>query len=152
MFQAASGVPRKNCVSPVVTIVVGYINSGTISLYNFMPIINLVDQSRADIVFGKLRDAKFTKNQAKILAMLDQVPEVGLSEITVYLGMTSSRASDSLRALLQSGYISSMEVKYVIGRGRTRKIYRLRMPVEDIISDSRRRVAVLITYDSTVDR
>ncbi len=83
--------------------------------------------------------------------MLEQVSDVGLTEFTLYLGMSSSRASESLKALLRMGYIIAMDVKYVMGKGRSRRIYRLRMSIEDIITDSRRRVAVMITYRNHIE-
>ncbi len=98
-----------------------------------------------------LRDAKFTRNQAKILALLDQVSDIGLTEITLYLGISSSRASESLKSLVRDGYLVSMDVKYVIGKGRSRKIYRLRMPVSEIAEDYRSRVAVIISFDHIVE-
>jgi predicted transcriptional regulator len=110
-----------------------------------------LDSKRADTVFAMLRDGGFTKNQSKILAMLEQVSDVGLPELTLYLGMSSSRASESLKTLLRTGYIMAMDVKYVMGKGRSRRIYRLKMPIEEILSDSRRRVAVMITYRNNID-
>lgn len=98
-----------------------------------------------------LRGAKFTKNQSKILAMLDQMGDVGLTEFALYLGMSTSRASESLKTLTRDGYIISMDVKYLMGKGRSRKIYRLRMPVEAIADDARRRIAVMITFNNTID-
>jgi len=110
-----------------------------------------LDSARADQVYGMLRDAKFTRNQAKILAMLDQISDVGLTEITLYLGMSSSRASESLKSLVRDGYLISMDVKYVIGKGRSRKIYRLRMPVNEIAEDYRSRIAVMISFDHMIE-
>ncbi|MCL4342023.1 MAG: hypothetical protein M1431_08030 [Candidatus Thermoplasmatota archaeon] len=110
-----------------------------------------MDRVRADQVYGMLRDAKFTRNQAKILALLDQVPDVGITEITIYLGMSSSRASDSLKSLVRDGYLMSMDVKYVMGKGRSRKIYRLRMPVNEIAEDFRSRVAIMISFNNMID-
>ncbi len=44
-----------------------------------------------------------------------------------------------------------MEVKYIIGKGRTKHIYRLKRKIDDIIADVKSRVAVIISYDNYIE-
>lgn len=102
------------------------------------------------MVYEHLREAGFSKNRSKILALLEQKPDLSLADITLTLGISNSRASEGLKFLLREGYIHRMEVKYIIGKGRTKHIYRLRMKIEDIIADAKSRIAVIISYDNPI--
>lgn len=110
-----------------------------------------MNQERANLVYENLRKVGFSKNRAKILALLEQKPDLSLADITLTLGISNSRASEGLKYLLKEGYLQRMEVKYIVGRGRTKHIYRLRMKIDGIIEDVKRRVAVIITYENNVE-
>lgn len=110
-----------------------------------------MNQDRAESVYENLRKVGFSKNRAKMLALLEQKPDLSMADITLSLGISNSRASEGLKFLLREGYLQRMEVKYIIGRGRTKHIYRLRMGIEEIISDVKTRVAVIISFDNNVE-
>lgn len=110
-----------------------------------------VNQERATLVYENLRKVGFSKNRAKILALLEQKPDLSMADITLTLGISNSRASEGLKFLLREGFLQRMEVKYIVGRGRTKHIYRLKMKIDDIISDVKSRVAVIISYENNID-
>ena len=116
-----------------------------------MRIFFKVNQQRATLVYKNLRKVGFSKNRAKILALLEQKPDLSMADITLTLGINNSRASEGLKFLLREGYLQRMEVKYIVGRGRTKHIYRLKMRIDDIIADVKRRVAVIISYENNID-
>ncbi len=116
-----------------------------------MYIFFILNQKRAVLVYENLRKAGFSKNRAKILALLEQKPDLSMADITLTLGISNSRASEGLKFLLREGYLQRMEVKYIIGRGRTKHIYRLKMKIDDIIADAKSRVAVIISYENNID-
>lgn len=101
--------------------------------------------------YDSLRKAGFSKNRAKILALLEQKPDLSLADITLTLGISNSRASEGLKYLLREGYLQRMEVKYIIGKGRTKHIYRLKMSLDEVIADVKSRVAVIISFENNID-
>ncbi|MEM0158939.1 MAG: winged helix-turn-helix transcriptional regulator [Thermoplasmataceae archaeon] len=110
-----------------------------------------LNPERAEEVYDELRKERFSRNQAKILALLEQTGGIGLPEITRILGITTSRAISALNVLLSRGYVLRMEVKQNPGRGRTSFLYRLRMPILDVIIDSRTRVEVVYSDEFIID-
>lgn len=110
-----------------------------------------MNYERSVQVYEKLRSAGFSKNRAKILALLEQKPDLSLADITLTLGISNSRASEGLKYLMREGYLQRMEVKYIIGKGRTKHIYRLKMKIEDIIADVKSRVAVIISFENNIE-
>ncbi len=116
-----------------------------------MSILLSVNPERANSVYDMLRKVGFSRNRAKILALLEQKTDVDLADVTGLLGISNSRASEGLKFLLREGYIQRMEVKYLMGKGRTKHIYRLRMPITDVIADAKSKVAVIISFDSKID-
>ncbi len=110
-----------------------------------------MNYERSVQVYERLRKAGFSKNRAKILALLEQKPDLSLADITLTLGISNSRASEGLKFLMKEGYLQRMEVKYIIGKGRTKHIYRLKRKIDDIIADVKSRVAVIISYDNYIE-
>ena len=110
-----------------------------------------MNYDRSVQVYEKLRKAGFSKNRAKVLALLEQKPDLSLADITLTLGVSNSRASEELKYLMKEGYLQRMEVKYIIGKGRTKHIYRLKMKIDDIISDIKSRVAVIISFENNIE-
>ncbi len=110
-----------------------------------------MNYDRSVQVYEKLRNVGFSKNRAKILALLEQKPDLSLADITLTLGISNSRASEGLKYLIKEGYLQRMEVKYIIGKGRTKHIYRLKMKIEDIIADVKSRVAVIISFENNIE-
>lgn len=115
-----------------------------------MHIFFKLNPDRASLVYDNLRKVGFSKNRAKILALLEQKPDLSMADITLALGISNSRASEGLKFLLREGYLQRMEVKYIIGRGRTKHIYRLKMRIDEIISDVKTRVAVIISFENNI--
>lgn len=115
-----------------------------------MHIFFKLNPERAALVYENLRKVGFSKNRAKILALLEQKPDLSMADITLTLGISNSRASEGLKFLLREGYLQRMEVKYIIGRGRTKHIYRLKMRIDEIISDVKSRVAVIISFENNI--
>ena len=110
-----------------------------------------MNYNRSVQVYEKLRKVGFSKNRAKILALLEQKPDLSLADITLTLGISNSRASEGLKFLLREGYLQRMEVKYIVGKGRTKHIYRLKMKIDDIIADVKSRVAVIISFENNIE-
>ncbi|HLH86636.1 MAG TPA: MarR family transcriptional regulator [Thermoplasmataceae archaeon] len=110
-----------------------------------------LNPERANEVYDELRKERFSRNQAKILALLEQSGSIGIADISRILGITSSRALSALNTLMSRGYVMRMEVKQTPGRGRTSFLYRIRMPILDIIIDSRTRVEVVYSDEFMID-
>lgn len=106
-----------------------------------------MDRERANSVYDLLRKTGLSRNKAKILAMLEQVDSARVDQISRLLGINSSRANQTLNYLLSQGFVQRMERKESAGAGRSHHIYRLKMPIEDIVRGSAGRVEVRIADD-----
>jgi DNA-binding MarR family transcriptional regulator len=99
-----------------------------------------------DLSCGTLRRLKnegFTLNQSKILLFLESFPESSMSDITTSLKITNARAISAMKPLLYNGFVERMRIIKGISRGRSYFIYRLRIPVTEIIFESRKFVQIV---------
>lgn len=110
-----------------------------------------MDPERANRIYDMLRDAGFSRNKAKILALLEQVESMSTDRIATLLGISMSRASDALNFLLSEGIVQRMERKEGQGVGRSKHIYRLRIPIEEVEFSNKNRVKVIISDDFKID-
>ncbi len=110
-----------------------------------------MDTERANGIYDLLRNAGYSRNKAKILALLEQVKGARLQSISRLLGISSSRASQTLNYLLSQGFVQRMEKKEGRGAGRSQHIYRLREPIEEIVRVGRNRVKVSITDEYDIE-
>ncbi|GGM67189.1 hypothetical protein GCM10007108_01570 [Thermogymnomonas acidicola] len=104
-----------------------------------------MDVGRANTVYEMLRRANYTKNQAKILALLEQVNSASMAEIVGLLGITQSRATSAVHGLMRLAVVQRMAVKARPGRGRTTFVYRLTATIDDLLS--RKPVTLEVKYD-----
>ena len=91
----------------------------------------------------KLRDEGFTKNQSRIIVYLETFPESSMSDITVKLGISNARAISAMKPLLYHGFVERMKIIKGLSRGRSYFVYRLRIPVTDIIYEARKMVQIV---------
>ena len=70
-----------------------------------------MDRERANSVYDMLRNAGYSRNKAKILALLEQVKGSRLETMVKLLGINSSRANQTLNFLLSQGFVQRMEKK-----------------------------------------
>lgn len=106
-----------------------------------------MDRDRANMVYDLLRNAGYSRNKAKIMALLEQVKAAKLENITTLLGINASRANQTLNYLLSQGFIQRMERKDTPGVGRSHHVYRLKVPIDEIVRTGRNKVKVYISED-----
>ncbi len=110
-----------------------------------------MDTERANSIYDLLRNAGYSRNKAKILALLEQVKGARLQSITRLLGINASRANQTLNYLLSLGFVQRMERKDHPGVGRSYHVYRLKEPIEEIIRAGRSKLRVSITDDYDIE-
>ena len=82
-----------------------------------MSILLSVNPERANSVYDMLRKVGFSRNRAKILALLEQKTDIDLADVTGLLGISNSRASEGLKFLLREGYIQRMGAEIILRPG-----------------------------------
>lgn len=122
-----------------------------IIIYMYLCIYITMDRDRANGVYDLLRKAGYSRNKAKIIALLEQVKGARLDSITKLLGINASRANQTLNYLLSQGFVQRMERKDTPGAGRSYHVYRLKTPIEEIIRAGRNRIRVYVTDDYDID-
>ncbi|AKA47979.1 hypothetical protein IX51_01480 [uncultured archaeon] len=110
-----------------------------------------MDRDRANEVYDLLRNAGYSRNKAKILALLEQVKGARLESMVKLLGINSSRANQTLNFLLSQGFVQRMEKKDTPGVGRSYHIYRLRVPIQEVIRAGKNKIKVYISDDFDID-
>lgn len=90
-----------------------------------------------------LKREGFTRNQSRIIEFLDRNPDSSLTDMALQLRITNARAISSLKDLLSYGFVQRMQIRRRYSRGRSHYIYRLKMPVNDIIEEARRMVEII---------
>lgn len=114
-------------------------------------IFHCMDIERANAIYDQLRAAGYSKNRAKILAFLEQTDVATMSDITLLLGISSSRANATLKYLISEGLVQRMERKETRTVGRSFHVYRLKMPINDIVLRMQNRLTVYITDDYKIE-
>lgn len=110
-----------------------------------------MDVERANAIYDRLREAGYSKNKAKILAFLEQVEFSNMSEITLLLGISNSRANSTLKYLISEGLVQRMEKKESRSVGRSFHVYRLKVPIDDAILQLKNRLVVYISDDYDIE-
>lgn len=110
-----------------------------------------MDRERANAVYDMLRNSGYSRNKAKIMALLEQVKGARLDTIVKLLGINSSRANQTLNFLLSQGFVQRMERKDTPGVGRSHHIYRLKIPIEEIARAGRNSVKVYISDEYDIE-
>ena len=110
-----------------------------------------MDRERANSVYDMLRNAGYSRNKAKILALLEQVKGSSLETMVKLLGINSSRANQTLNYLLSQGFVQRMEKKDTPGVGRSYHVYRLKVPIEEVVRAGKNKVKVYISEDYDFD-
>ena len=110
-----------------------------------------MDPERANRIYDMLRNAGFSRNKAKILALLEQVESMSIDRIARLLGISMSRASNSLNYLLSEGIVQRMERKDGPGVGRSKHIYSLRSRMQGGDLSNINGVKVVISDDFRID-
>lgn len=110
-----------------------------------------MDRDRANAVYDMLRNSGYSRNKAKILALLEQVKGARLESIVKLLGINSSRANQTLNYLLSQGFVQRMERKDRPGVGRSYHVYRLKAPIEEIVRAGKNSVKVYVSDDYDIE-
>ncbi len=110
-----------------------------------------MDRERANSVYDMLRNAGYSRNKAKILALLEQVKGSRLETMVKLLGINSSRANQTLNFLLSQGFVQRMEKKDTPGVGRSYHVYRLKVPIEEVVRAGKNKIKVYISEDYDFD-
>lgn len=74
------------------------------------------------------------KKVAKVLSYLSSVEEASTVEIERNTGLRQPEVSNITKMLERNGYLESRTEK-VSGKGRPRKVYKLKVKIDDIIND-----------------
>ncbi len=75
------------------------------------------------------------KNVASVLEYLSEVSEASTREIELNCNLRQPEVSMTMKILSDLGYIETKEVKYAKGKGRPRKVYRLKKPIKEIVNE-----------------
>ena len=81
---------------------------------------------------GILRSLNVPRNVATLIAYLANTDEVTSREIEIGSNLRQPEVSIAMRTLRQNNWVEEREVK-VEGQGRPMKIYKLGVPIEEII-------------------
>lgn len=100
-------------------------------------------QEDQDDVVKSLKKEGFTRNQSRIIAFLNSNPDVSLPELTENLRITNARAISSMKALMYNGFVQRMQIRRKYSPGRSHYIYRLKIPLAEILEEARRMVEII---------
>ena len=81
---------------------------------------------------GALRSINVPKNVAALITYLSNVDEATSREIEIGSNMRQPEVSIAMRALRENNWVEERDVR-VAGKGRPMKVYKLGVPIEEII-------------------
>jgi predicted transcriptional regulator len=94
-------------------------------------IIKVADEKDLEFVQG-LKSLGMNRNVAELITYLKEVKEGSSRDIETATGLRQPEVSIAMRTLRQNNWVEEREVK-VEGQGRPMKIYKLGVPIEEII-------------------
>jgi len=93
--------------------------------------VKVLDERDHDTI-AALQAVGVRRNVANIIVYLKDLDEATARDIEMGSGLRQPEVSIAMRTLREMGWIAEREVKKE-GRGRPMKLYRLTMPIDDII-------------------
>ena len=94
-------------------------------------IIKIADEKDLEFVQG-LENLGMNRNVAGLITYLKEVKEGSSRDIETATGMRQPEVSIAMRTLRQNNWVTERDVK-TEGKGRPMKIYKLGVPIEEII-------------------
>ena len=93
--------------------------------------VNVLDEKDLEFI-DALRSLGVPRNAAKLITCLANVTEASSREIEMATDLRQPEVSVAMRTLRQNNWVNEREIKGD-GKGRPMKIYKLSVPIEEII-------------------
>ena len=104
-------------------------------------IIKVADEKDLEFVQG-LENLGMNRNVAGLITYLKEVKEGSSRDIETATSLRQPEVSIAMRTLRQNNWVTERDVK-TEGKGRPMKIYKLGVPIEEIIKQTQSRILVI---------